>query len=338
MRSLSIDTQQNILSLLHQGLSIRQVADQCHVGKSTVQELRKKHLATFPVSSGGRKAKLSLQDKRHCIRSITSGKLETAAKVVKHLQNELEVTVSDRTVRRALQEAGLKAMEKEKKPKLSAKNAKERLEFAKRHQHWTVDDWKRVIWSDETKVNRFCSDGRSWCWVRDDESRQPRQVKETVKHGGGSVMVWGCMTWCGPGFICKIDGATDQYLYKEIFEDDLIKTIEWYGLNPHQVIFQHDNDPKHRAKSVQDWLKNQPFDVLQWPPQSPDLNPIEHLWAILKRRLNQYEGPPKGVLELWERIEAEWNKIGQEECLKLIESMPRRIQALLKAKGMWTDY
>jgi DDE superfamily endonuclease len=85
-------------------------------------------------------------------------------------------------------------------------------------------------------------------------------------------------------------------------------------------------------------MNEQPFEVLEWPPQSPDLNPIEHLWAIIKRRLNQYERPPSGMIELWERIEAEWNKIDSETCLKLIESMPRRIEAVLKAKGMWTDY
>jgi transposase len=114
---------------------------------------------------------LSKQNKRFCTRVITSGKLVTATAVVKKLRDDLNVEVSERTVRRALQEAGLEAMEKEKKPKLSAKNIKARLEFAWQHKDWTIEDWKRVIWSDETKINRFCSDGCSWCWVRDGESR-----------------------------------------------------------------------------------------------------------------------------------------------------------------------
>jgi hypothetical protein len=146
------------------------------------------------------------------------------------------------------------------------------------------------------------------------------------------------MTAHGPGFMCKIEGRMDHHLYKSILKDDLMKTIVWYDLEPEWVIFQHDNDPKHRDRRVQEWLNQQPFVVLEWPSQSPDLNPIEHLWVWLKRRLNQYEHPPSGMIELWERIEAEWDKIGMDKCLRLIESMRRRIEAVLKAKGMWTDY
>jgi DDE superfamily endonuclease len=75
-----------------------------------------------------------------------------------------------------------------------------------------------------------------------------------------------------------------------------------------------------------------------WPAQSPDLNPIEHLWGVLKRRLARHEHPPSGIHELWERIEDDWEAIPAEECQKLIESMPRRVQAVLKAKGGYTKY
>jgi transposase len=338
MRPLFDSVRDQILSLLRQRRSIREVAEKCHVSKSTVQRIRSKHLSTLGQARRGRPAKLSVQDKRLCVRLITSGKLGTAVAVQKRLKDGLSVDVSERTVRRALQDAGMGAAEKESKPLLSAKNVKARLDFARRHKDWTVEDWKRVVWSDETKINRFCSDGRSWCWVRDGEGRQPRNVKQTVKHGGGSIMVWGCMTAEGVGFLCRIVDKMDQHLYKSILEDELLRTIEWYGLNPDKVVFQHDNDPKHKARSVQEWLSLQPFDVLEWPPQSPDLNPVEQLWAIVKRRLNEYERAPTGMTELWERVEEEWNKIDQETCVRLISSIPKRIQAVLKAKGLWTDY
>ena len=75
--------------------------------------------------------------------------------------------MSTNIVKRALCRHGLSAQVKEKKPQLSRKNIKDCLEFAMAHQHWTIDDWSRVIFSDESKINRFCPDGMSWCWMRD---------------------------------------------------------------------------------------------------------------------------------------------------------------------------
>lgn len=338
MPSISDDTDNNILSLLKQGNSIRKVANQCRVSKSKIQKIRAKHFPNLVVSVGGRPTKLSAQNKRFCVREITSGRSKTGVEVSRKLKADLSINICDNTVRNALREAGLGAIKKTPKPKLSPKNIKARLAFAKRHQDWTVSDWKRIIWSDETKINRFGSDGCSWCWIRDGQSKQPQHIEQTVKHGGGSVMIWGCLTAYGPGFMCKINGIMDQHVYKQILEDYLLQTIKWYKMDPERIIFQQDCDSKHKARSTQEWLDKQPFDILEWPPQSPDLSPIENLWAILKRKLNQYDHPPNGVIELWERIEEKWNEISKEDCLRLVESMPNRIKAVLKSKGRWTDY
>ena len=77
---------------------------------------------------------------------------------------------------------------------------------------------------------------------------------------------------------------------------------------------------------------------MDWPAQSPDLNPIEHLWGCFKRRLTEHENPSNGIYELWERVQVKWDRILVEECQKLIESMPRRVQAVLKAKGGYIKY
>ncbi|KAG1360471.1 hypothetical protein G6F61_014374 [Rhizopus arrhizus] len=89
------------------------------------------------------------------------------------------------------------------------------------HKDWTVDDWKRVVWSDETKINRFNSDGRTWTWIRSGESLKSHHVKMTVKHGGGNIMLWSAITYAGVGWMCKINGNMDKTLYKEISEDEL---------------------------------------------------------------------------------------------------------------------
>ena len=80
------------------------------------------------------------------------------------------------------------------------------------------------------------------------------------------------------------------------------------------------------------------YQLLDWPAQSPDLNPIEHLWGHLKWKVSDYPEPPAGILELWERVRGQWAKIDVEVCRNLIDSIPRRAEAVLKAKGGFTKY
>ena len=212
------------------------------------------------------------------------------------------------------------------------------MDWAIAHQDWTVEDWKQVVYSDETKINRFGSDGRTITWKMVGEGLSDRLVEGTLKFGGGSLMMWGCMLWEGVGYACKIDGKMDANLYVQILDEDLQASIEFYDKSSEDIIFQQDNDPKHKCKKAQSWFADHDFQVLSWPAQSPDLNPIEHLWDHLKRKLEGYERAPTGILELWERVQVEWEKIESEVCQNLIESMPRRVAAVLKAKGGHIKY
>lgn len=327
----------DIVSQLLQGKTSRKIAADLPVSRSSVQRIAKAKKIEMK-SKAGRNKKLTLRDEKFCAKQIVSGASKSVRELTKTMKDNHGISVDRRTVARALNNQGLRAGEKKKKPGLSPKNIKARLEWAKERKNWTVEDWNRVIFSDESKINRFNSDGRSWCWFRGVGQLEDRTVKTTFKHGGGGVMVWGCMTSKGVGYLCKIEGTMDQHLYKTILEEDLKQTMEFYHLEPEEVIFQHDNDPKHKSKLVQEWLSNQEFDVLPWPAQSPDLNPIEHLWSEVKRKLNKFESPPKGLLELWERIESVWNEITPQTCQNLISSMPRRISDVIKAKGKWTKY
>ena len=338
MRAISREKRNQIVKHLKDGLSIREASKITGVPRSTVSDIKKTDGIVILSKKGGRPPILSPQDKRFCVHQITRGGLDDSVQVTNTIESNLGVTCSSLTVRRALKEAGLASIEKPKKPLISKMNRKKRLEFALSHKHWTVDDWRRVVWSDETKINRFTSDGRLWAWIRVGEQLQSKHCKLTVKHGGGNIMVWSCITYEGVGWLAKIDTTLDKNLYLEILKDELKRSLSHYRLDESKVIFQQDNDPKHTARDVQKWLSEQNFQTMIWPSQSPDLNPIESMWAILNIRLARYGSAPKGILELFERVGENWYSITKEECRKVIDSMPERCQAVIKAKGAWINY
>ena len=342
MRQISSDKSQNILTLLEAGHSVRHISSVTGISTGTISNLRSTHRSHLLKNLGGRPSKLSSANIRHAQYLISSQKAENAVQITKTLGDIINLPLSTQTVRRHLKTAGMKAVTKRKLPFLSKRHRQQRLDFAIAHKDWTVEDWKCVVWSDETKINRLGSDGKKWVWKKAGENTgkviSDRQVEGTLKFGGGSVMMWGCMLWDGVGYACKIDGRMDADLYCQILDDELQASVDHYGKTAEDIIFQQDGDPKHRSKKATEWFKDNDFKVLPWPAQSPDLNPIEHLWSHLKRRLGEYERMPSGMLELWERVEEEWNKIDVSVCQRLIESMPRRVEAVLKAKGGHTKY
>ncbi|KAK4513353.1 uncharacterized protein ATC70_005347 [Mucor velutinosus] len=282
------------------------------------------HCPGLETSKGGRPRVLSEADKRYNVRKVTKERVSSAVKVTKMSERIIQMKVHPETVRKALHTAGLGAVEKEKKFLLSHAN-------------------KRAIWTDKTNINRFNSDGRQWAWIRSDEQLQNHHVKLTVKHGGGSITLWSAITYAGVGWKCMINGNMDKALYKKILQDELEQTItfsiEKLGFRREQAIFQQDNDPKHTSNLVKDYLQEQSYQVMEWPPQPPNFNPIENMSALLKRRLNEYEAATKCMSELYERVTEIWyDQMKQGECQKVMESMPRHIEFVVKTKGKWTKY
>jgi transposase len=324
--------------LLQNRLSYTQIATKLGISRGMISKIKKQHLPELLAPKLGRPKIIAPHTVRHVVRKMASGDLTTAMDAKKFLENDLDTFISPNTVRRALKSQGLVARVRVKKPMLNARHRGLRLAFANKYKEWTLEDWERVIWSDETKINRWGSDGKKWCWKKGKKPLNDQCVSQVIKHGGGSIMVWGCMTIKGPGFLTKIDGGLDAKLYCEILEGELLQTVEYYGFQKGDVVFQHDNDPKHTAKITKSWLENSGLEVLDWPPQSPDLNPIEHLWELLKRKLSAHNTMATSVHSLWERVQEDWEAISAEECRNLIHSMPRRIEAVLKAKGGHTKY
>jgi transposase len=265
MKTTSVRICNKIISLLDSGLSSRQIKEQLGVSHMTVSRVRASTRPDIQKRRAGRPAKLTGADKRRVVRMITSGKADNPVQAANELKNTTEVEVRHYTVRRALKEAWLKAVVKKKKPRLLPRHIRQRLEFALRHQHWTIDDWKRVIWSDETKINRLGSDGREWAWRRPGDGLTARDVQGTAKFGGGSLMIWGCMTAQGVGYACRIDGRMDAETYTGILGNELMKTLEYYGMDVDRIIFQQDNDPKHTSHAACECFANNGIEVLEWP-------------------------------------------------------------------------
>jgi transposase len=156
----------------------------------------------------------------------------------------------------------------------------------------------------------------------------------TFKHRGGGIMVWTCFSGGGVGPFHKINGIMDRFIYKDILDTKMLPYAEWNM--PLRWVFQHDNDPKHSSKLVKDYLQDSGIQVLDWPAQSPDLNPIENLFGILKRSVSGQRFRKKE--DLFEALKVEWNNIPQTIINNLILSMPRRCAEVMKNKGFYTKY
>ncbi|KAG1139215.1 hypothetical protein G6F46_005428 [Rhizopus delemar] len=137
-------------------------------------------------------------------------------------------------------------------------------------------------------------------------------------------MLWGCFTSEGPGYACQIyNGIMNSEVYQEILSTSLKDTMVYYGLNWETSVFQHDNDPKHRLKSTTQWMKDNDIVYIEdWPSQSPDLNPILHIWHHLKLKLNMFDNRATSIHELWQKVKNEWNSFTKEQYIKYIDSIP----------------
>ena len=103
----------------------------------------------------------------------------------------------------------------------------------------------------------------------------------------------------GVGRARRIIGTMKVSFYANILDNEFLQTLEYYGLEKEEIVFQHDNDPKHTSRIARQWLKDNEVNVLEWAAQSPDLNPIEHLWAHLRQQLAKTKPAPTNINELW---------------------------------------
>ncbi|GFV22595.1 transposable element Tcb1 transposase [Trichonephila clavipes] len=178
------------------------------------------------------------------------------------------------------------------------------------------------------------NDGRFKIWREAGKALAPKNTIKTVKFGGGSVLVWGCMSAGGVGELAFIKGIMDKHVYLGVLKDNLEKSASKLGLGS-GFIFQQDSDPKHTAKIVQLYLLYHCRKQLHTPAQPPDLNVIENLWLQLEKAVHEHDITSKEVLK--KVLREKWAKLSVETTKTLVESMPR-LQAVIQAKGYATKY
>ena len=335
-KELDLATRGSIKTLQDEGYSFRSIARRLNVPFATVRTtINRFNLIgshkTLPRS--GRPRATTARIDKIIVDMIDKSNEPNAISIADSLAKLDIAHISPSTVRRRLNEDGLHGRAPVKKPLLTKNHIKKRLAFGLKHQSWTIDDWKNVLFTDETKINKMGSDGKTWTWKRPNEPLQAKHVKQTVKHDA-SVMAWGCFSSSGVGNITVVEGHMNAPMYIRILSSHMIPSAR--RLFEETYIFQHDNDPKHTALAVKAYLEKKRIKVLDWPSQSPDLNPIENLWHKLKTLIHN-EKVTK-LSELPEVMKKCWESISPEYCNKLVESMPRKMDQLVSNKGLWIQY
>ena len=146
----------------------------------------------------------------------------TAVGIQKDLSENYSVSVSVSTVKSILMKCNLHGRRPSRKPMISAKNRKACLAFAKKYANWDFEDWARVLWSDESKFNIFSSDGIQYIRRRKNERYNVKYQVPTVKYGGGSIMVWGCLSVSAVGPLIEVQGTMYRFQYGEILKNTML--------------------------------------------------------------------------------------------------------------------
>ncbi|GFX00952.1 transposable element Tc1 transposase [Trichonephila clavipes] len=154
-----------------------------------------------------------------------------------------------------------------RKPFVSKVNRKKRIDSAKENEKQDSKFWNHVIFSDESKFNIHGSDEHQKVWRKANAALEPKNMGGTVKRGGGLIMVWGCMTATEVGNLVIINGIMNQYSYLNILKNNLIQSASKLGLDG-SFIFQQDNDSKHTARVVREWLLYNVRKQVKIPPHT----------------------------------------------------------------------
>ncbi|KAK3535392.1 hypothetical protein QTP70_012009 [Hemibagrus guttatus] len=336
-KELSKDTRNRIVDLHQAGKTESAISKQLGMKKSTVGAIIRKwktYKTTDNLPRSGAPRKISPRGVKMITRTVIKNPRTTRGDLVNDLQRA-GTKVTKATISNTLRRQGLKSCSARRVPLLKPVHVRARLKSAREHLDDPEEDWENVIWSDETKIELFGKNSTCRVWRRTNAELHPKNTIPTVKHGGGNIMLWSCFSAKGPGRLIRVKERMNGAMYREILSKNLLPSARALKMKRGWV-FQHDNDPKHTARATKEWLRKKHFKVLEWPSQSPDLNPVENLWRELKIRVAQRQ--PQNITALEEICMEEWAKLPATVCKNLVATYRKRLTSVIANKGYITKY
>jgi hypothetical protein len=243
----------------------------------------------------------------------------------------LNLKVSIATLHRHLKHYGMERSIAKRQILLSEANRLKRLAFAKELIQWSDDKLNSIFWTDETKV-------QSWPNGEIVFYRAPGDLEITTpmkNNGGGGVMFWGCMTRAAWGPLTVCDGTINGSKYLQLLKDFVIPEFE---AAEDGFIFQQDNAPAHKKREVMEFLSEQTFEILNWPPQSPDLSPIEWIWNNIKMKMKALQPRPRTPAKIREAILDIWDNLDDQCRVKTCDTFKLRLRECIANKGGFTRF
>lgn len=252
------------------------------------------------------------------------------------LNQNVAPEISRRTINRRLAESNIKKWRAAKQPLLDKELAAQRLEWALKYETWCEDCWCKVAWSDECSVERSDGEDREWVFRTPYQKWDKNQVQGRRKSGRWKEGP--CLKCVGDKNAARKEVTGEVYL--KILKDNLPTFVE------EDWIFMQDNARVHIYHKVPEWLAENRIEVMKWPPYSPNLNPIEHIWPILQNNLHKHYphlstmkgAPPKIKAALIPALKHCWELIEPLVFENLARTMPNRMRAVIEAKGWYTKY
>lgn len=341
-KDLDVQTKETILSMVRSGLKSSKVAEILEIHKSTVSKVLKRYRERGNNENAPRKGHpklLTVRGENALTRIVKKGRRKTLNDITAELNSDTPVKLSRRTVQRELKRLGYNRRTVAKKLGVREVNRKKRLQFCRGKLHWTANrNWKRVIFSDEMTIV-IKPDGKVKVWRKQNEKWRGYCLGYLNQGPTRSLklMVWGTITYFGRGLLAFVDGNMNSEKYIKTLDDFLWPVIIKHFPN-NDFQFMDDNCPVHRSRETEAWKQRNGIQPFFWPPQSPDLNPIENVWLVLKNHIKRNIFHIKDTEDLKRELRKAWNKISVTYLQSLYGTLPKRCRQVLMSKGFITKY